>query len=122
MTTIASGKKDLIRTLLRGALGTCPCCGETRLFRSYLKPHASCESCGLRLDQFRADDAPAYFTILIVGHIVVPLMLSLEVAHQPSALVQCAIWLPLSLVMTLALLPRIKGTLIALLWALKVPS
>ncbi len=122
MITIASEKQDRLRTLLRGLLGRCPCCGEGRLFRSYLKPHASCEACGLRLDQFRADDAPAYFTILIVGHVVVPAMLSVEVAYHPSALVQCSIWLPLTLGMTLGLLPRIKGALIALMWSLKAPS
>ena len=57
--------------LTRGFKERCPACGEGRLYTKYLKVRPVCEHCGHDLAQYRADDAPPYFTILIVGHIVV---------------------------------------------------
>src|SRR5262249_62404166 len=71
----------------------------------------------------RAADAPAYFTILIVGHIVVPLVLLLErYGEQPPLWFHALLWLPLSVVLALYLLPHIKGTVIALLWVHRIPA
>jgi uncharacterized protein (DUF983 family) len=78
---------------------------------------STCPKCGLALEPFRADDAPAYFTIFAVGHIVVPLVLAFEkYGDQPPLWVHAALWLPLSVALALLLLPRIKGAVIALLW------
>lgn len=75
----------------------------------------------MSLEPFRADDAPAYFTILVVGHIVVPLVLALErYGEQPPLWFHAALWLPLSVILALLLLPRFKGAVIALLWAHRV--
>jgi uncharacterized protein (DUF983 family) len=71
---------------------------------------------------YRADDAPAYFTILFVGHILVPAMLTVEIAYHPSTALPLVIWLPLTTLLTCALLSRIKGALIGLRWALRVQS
>jgi len=68
---------------------------------------------GLPFEPLRADDAPAYFTIAIVGHVVVSGLLALETFVHPPTWVQLAIWLPLTLVMTLGLLPYIKGAVMA---------
>ena len=76
------------------------------------------ERAPLDLDQ-RADDAPAYFTILLVGHIVVPGILIAEQWYKPDTMIQLAIWLPVTLIATLALLPIIKGATIAAIWATK---
>lgn len=108
--------------LRRGIVGRCPACGVGRLFRGYLKPQPHCPRCGEDLLQYRADDAPAYFTILIVGHIVVPAMLMLEIAYHPSTALHLLLWIPLTLSLAILLLPRIKGALIGLQWALKVRS
>jgi uncharacterized protein (DUF983 family) len=108
--------------LWRGLRGRCPNCGTGRLFRSYVSQYPTCLSCGEDLSPYRADDAPAYFTILIVGHVVVPGMLILEINYHPPMVVHALLWLPLTLLMTLALLPRCKGMLIALLWSLGVRS
>ena len=78
---------------------------------------AACGSCGEELHHHRADDAPPYFTMLIVGHVLVGGALSLEKAFAPSMWVHMALWLPLTLVLSLWLLPRIKGALIGLQWA-----
>ena len=95
-------------------------CGLGKLFRGYIAPAPTCTVCGAELLAFRADDAPAYFTILVVGHIVVPGMLWLEVAHHPPMFVHLALWLPLTLVLTFGLLPYIKGAIVGLLWSLGV--
>lgn len=108
------------RSLRRGARLLCPACGLAGLFRSYLKPYDACPGCGEELHHHRADDAPPYFVILIVGHIVVPLALWLEMALSPSTTVQLAIWLPATALLALGLLPPTKGALIGLQWALRM--
>src|SRR5262245_51330630 len=90
--------------MLRGLAGRCPNCGKGRIFRSYLKVNPHCEVCDLDLAAFRSDDAPPYFTILIVGHIVLPAILILERAVELPLWLLAVIWIPLTLAFTLALL------------------
>ncbi len=106
----------------RGLCSRCPACGEGALFRGYVKQHQVCSHCGVDLFAYRADDAPAYFTILFVGHILVPAMLIVEFAYHPSTAIHLLLWLPLTALLSFALLPRIKGALIGLQWALQVRS
>lgn len=114
---------DFWTTLLRGWRGRCPHCGEGALFGAFLKMSNHCPACNLALEPYRADDAPAYFTIFIVGHIVVPLVLVLErYGDQPPLWFHALLWLPLSVVLALFLLPRVKGTVIALLWAQRIAA
>lgn len=88
------------------------------MFHRYLKVAPACGQCGEALHHHRADDAPAYFTILIVGHVIVPLALWMEMAHRPALWLHAAVWTPATLILALALLPAIKGALVALQWAL----
>lgn len=114
---------DFWTALLRGWQGHCPRCNKGRLFSSFLKMNGHCEVCDLALEPYRADDAPAYFTIFVVGHIVVPLVLLVERwGTEPPLWVHALLWLPLSVALALILLPRIKGAVIALLWAQKVAA
>jgi uncharacterized protein (DUF983 family) len=107
----------------RGWRGRCPRCGEGGLFSAFLKMCSRCPVCGLDLEPYRADDAPAYFTILAVGHIIVPLVLILErYGEQPPLWFHAVLWLPLSVVLALLLLPRVKGAVIALLWVYRVAA
>ena len=103
-----------------GARQCCPACGRGRLFRAFLKVADRCPHCAEELSHHRADDAPAYFTMVIVGHIVVAGILATEQAFAPPTWVQLAIWLPLLTVMSLLFLPRVKGALIGLQWALRM--
>ncbi len=57
--------------LLRGLKGLCPACGQTRAFQGYLRVKPDCVACGAPLGELRADDAPPYFTIFIVAHVVI---------------------------------------------------
>ena len=107
----------VIDAMWRGALGKCPACGVGRLFRGYLKVADTCAKCPAPLGLARADDAPPYFTIILVGHIVVPSMLILERAVTPPLWVHSAIWVPLTIALALALLRPIKGATLGALVA-----
>jgi uncharacterized protein (DUF983 family) len=104
--------------MLRGAKLACPSCGRGGMYRRYLKVADQCPSCGEELHHHRADDAPSYFTIVIVGHVVVSLLLAVEMAYRPPLWLHAALWLPLTVLLALLLLPSIKGALVSLQWAL----
>jgi uncharacterized protein (DUF983 family) len=110
--------RDVRRAMWRGFARRCPACGAAALFGRYLKVRDACPGCGEALHRHRADDAPAYFTILIVGHIVVGAVLPVERAFSPPLWLHGLLWGPLTLWLTLALLPRIKGSIVGLQWAL----
>lgn len=99
---------------------TCPACGKGALYKSYLKVNDTCPSCREELHHHRADDAPPYFTMMITGHVIVAGVLLLERHYAPEYWVHMAIWGPLLLVMSLWLLPRVKGALVGLQWALRM--
>jgi uncharacterized protein (DUF983 family) len=105
------------QALLRGFAGKCPSCGQGRMFRAFLKVNDNCPACGEELHHHQADDAPAYFDIAIVGHIVVPLALAVETAFAPSYWVHAALWLPLTLGLSLGFLQPIKGAIVGWQWA-----
>ena len=101
----------------RGFLGHCPNCGRGKMFRAFLKVADRCPACGEVLHHPRADDAPAYFVILIVGHVVVPLSLGVEVAFAPPYWLHAVIWLPLTIGMAIGLLQPVKGAIVGWQWA-----
>ena len=104
--------------MMNAALGRCPNCKQGRLYRQYLKVADQCPRCGEELHHHRADDAPPYFTIFIVGHLLVPMVLWTEKAWKPELYVHFSLWLPLAVIMTLTLLPVVKGAVVGLQWAL----
>lgn len=112
--------RSIPRSLLRGLAGRCPHCGRGRLFERYLKVVDRCPECDEVFSHHRADDAPPYFTMFIVGHIVVGLMLAVEVRYTPALWIHAALWFPLTIVLALALLPRIKGAIVGLQWAARM--
>lgn len=103
--------------LLRGWRRRCPSCGGGPLLAGYLTVRDSCANCSEALHHHRADDMPAWATILIVGHVLAFLLLTVESAFRPPLWVHWAIWPALILGMTLWLLPRIKGMVVAMQWA-----
>jgi uncharacterized protein (DUF983 family) len=106
------------QSLLRGARLKCPACGTGSMFHRYLKVADDCSHCGEALHHQRADDAPTYFTIVIVGHVVVSLVLAVEMAYRPPMWLHAALWLPLTVILALVVLAPVKGSLVALQWAL----
>jgi uncharacterized protein (DUF983 family) len=105
----------LLTQMGRGLVGRCPACGQSPLFAGYLRVVPVCAHCGAPLGELRSDDAPPYITILIVGHIVVGLLLMMETNFSPPLWLEAAILLPLTLILTLALLRPVKGATVGLM-------
>lgn len=111
------GERPLKPALLRGWRRRCPSCGAGPILQGYLTVRESCAVCGEPLHHHRADDGPAYLTILIVGHVMAPLILWAFVTFRPEPLVLATSFTVGCVALSLWLLPRIKGALVALQWA-----
>ena len=121
-TSLPSGTtRDKWLSVRRGFTGHCPACGEGKIFHAYLKVSETCPNCGEELHHHRADDAPPYFTILIVGHVIGAGMLWAEESNDAIPLwIHSLVWPIVTLALCLMLLPRIKGALIGYQWALRM--
>ena len=111
-------RRPVIQAMLRGAFNRCMKCGRGHLFNGFLKNNTTCSVCGEEFHHHRADDAPPYFTITIVGHIIIPALLVVEVLWRPAIWIHMTLWLPLTVLLSLGLMRPIKGALIGLQWAL----
>lgn len=106
--------------VLRGIIGRCPHCGEGKLFARYLKQVDNCEFCGANLGKIRADDGPAWLTIMIVGHILAPiLLLVIPDATAPDWLLVLG-FTSLAFILAILVLPRAKGIFIGILWRMSL--
>ncbi len=108
--------------MLRGLRGLCPSCGAGKLFYRYLKVEPTCQGCGHDLDRYPADDGPAYFTVLLVGHLVIVPFLILGAGWIWKASLWVVVPAALAAVgaITLTALPIIKGAVVGLLYALDI--
>jgi uncharacterized protein (DUF983 family) len=104
----------LSEAVLRGIACKCPRCGRGKLYAGFLTLKPKCEVCGLDYAFMDSGDGPAVFVIMIAGAIVVASALIVEVKYQPPFWVHAALWLPLTLAVTLWPLRAIKSLLIAL--------
>ncbi|MDA5092814.1 DUF983 domain-containing protein [Aliiroseovarius sp. KMU-50] len=95
----------------------CPNCGDGALLHSYLKVNDCCSECGEELFHQRADDGPAYLTILIVGHVLGIAMHILYTQFEPEPLVFALSLSVIAVISSLLLLPRMKGLMVAYQWA-----
>ncbi len=87
------------------------------MMRSYLQVQRACPACGEELHHHRADDGPAYLTILIVGHLMAPLILWAFVSLRPDPLLLAGTFAAGCVALSLFLLPRLKGAMVGLQWA-----
>ena len=121
MSTRAVSPAELDRpigeAIRRGARGRCPACGQARIFTGYLKVKDHCPACGEALHHHRADDGPAYLTILIVSHLAAPLLLLVYTLYRPSTGVLIGAFLGGATVLSIVLLPIIKGGWVGFQWA-----
>ena len=117
---IGDGERAVGPALWRGFRCRCPACGLGSIFHAFLKVDDACPSCHATLAHQRADDAPPYFVMVIVGHVVVGLMLPVEIVFRPPLWLHAALWIPLTLGLALTLLPRVKGAIVGLQWALRM--
>ena len=98
----------------RGFNKICPQCAGSPIFKKYIKTYNKCKKCGLKLSDYKSDDGPAYITIFIVGHILIPIILLIEKYFSPPILSQMILWPIITIAMSLWLLPRIKGAFIGI--------
>jgi len=110
-------EKSVWTGIRRGIVCHCPNCGKGRLFEGFLKPTAHCEVCGNDNRIYPSDDLPPYLTVFVVGHVVVGLFLWVDLNFSIAVWTQLAIWLPLTGLLSLALLPVMKGVAIGICWA-----
>lgn len=103
--------------LMRGWRRRCPNCGAGPMLEGYLKVREACPVCHEELHHQRADDGPAYLTILIVGHLMAPIILWAFTEFRPDPLVLASIFTVGCVALCLYLLPRLKGAMVALQWA-----
>ncbi len=109
--------RQVANPLIAGVLCRCPRCGEGALFDGFLQVADRCESCEFDFAKADSGDGPAVFVMMVVGFLVVIPAMLVQIAYDPPVWIQLIIWLPLGLILTLALLRPFKATLIALQFA-----
>ncbi len=106
----------------RGLRSTCPNCGEAKLFRAFLKPVEHCENCGVNWGEVRADDGPAWASMLVAGHLIAPAF------HWVVFKTDWPSWVTISglsiilVGLCIALLQPMKGLFMAIIWDKGAPT
>ena len=115
-TDLQANRHFSFSVLWRGIQRRCPRCGIGAILTGYLKPESSCLHCGEDFSHVSADDGPAWLTLLIVGHAIVPLMLVFGRDNAIPAWFSITSLTLITLVGVYLILPRAKGAFIALIW------
>jgi uncharacterized protein (DUF983 family) len=115
------GEITLKTAMWRGLMGRCPHCGKGALMQGYLKQVESCAVCGEKLGHIRADDAAPWLTIIVVGHVFLPLAFLVNVDWMPTWAAM-AMWSICFAAIALAILPRAKALFIGVLWQTRAPG
>ncbi len=113
----ADPERPLWPAVRHGLMCRCPNCGSGPLLRAYLKVRDACPVCGEDYSHQRADDGPAYLTILIVGHLLAPVIYFTFTTFRPAPMTMALGFSALTIALALFLLPRLKGMLVAFQWA-----
>lgn len=109
--------RSVRKSLMRGWRKRCPACGSGPLLRDYLTVRDTCPVCSEELHHHRADDGPAWATIMISGHLLAPMMLLVFKVFRPEGWVMALGFSIVFLLLSLFLLPRLKGAFVAVQWA-----
>jgi uncharacterized protein (DUF983 family) len=114
---VVPNDRQFLPVLPRALKGRCPACGGAPLFRAFLKPEDHCRACGQDWTHQQADDFPAYIVILLLGHVLVPIVVSVNMAFSPPLVAQMLFWPTLTAVLAIAMIQPAKGAVIAWQWA-----
>lgn len=106
--------------LQRGLRNRCPACGNAPLFARFLRTDPHCRACGQPWDNHGADDFPAYIVVLLLGHIIVPLMIEVNLAFALPFAVQAALWPGLATILAVLLIQPVKGAVIGYMWSRRI--
>lgn len=113
----ARPERPALPAILHGLRRCCPNCGEGRLFQGYLTLVPTCPACGEDLSHARADDGPAYLSILLTAKIMGSLQLLTYDLLRPDPWVLAASFSAGVVAMALFLFPRFKGLIVGVQWA-----
>ena len=113
----AGHEREMRPAILRGLREKCPNCGRGSLFSKYLKVRDTCAECGEELCHHRADDGPAYLTILIVCHVMGFVLHATFGYLRDDPFLLAILLCTMALAMSLWMLPRMKGLVVAVQWA-----
>ena len=108
--------------LKRGLAMKCPNCGKAKLFRTFLKPVEHCPSCGVNWGDVRADDGPAWGSMLVAGHLTAPVFHGIVFKTDIPTWASITVISLLLVLLCLALLQPIKGLFMAIIWAKGAPT
>jgi uncharacterized protein (DUF983 family) len=117
-----SSRPSLWRAVRRAVGGRCPNCGEGKLMRSYLKSVERCAVCDEAYGHIRSDDAAPWLTILVVGHIIVPLLLVVEQNTAWPTWLAMTVWPLAAFALAMLFLPRAKQLFVGLIWVTRAPG
>jgi uncharacterized protein (DUF983 family) len=110
-------KPSMLSILARGLQRKCPQCGEGAVLSGYVAMVPACAVCGESFAHISADDAPPWLTIIVVGHIMISLVMTIEMNFKFPMLAEAAFLVAVAGVLTALLMPVSKGVVIAVLWA-----
>ena len=106
----------LMTAIRRGLARRCPHCGKGATLTGYLTRVPACTDCGTDFSEIRADDGPAWATLIVVGHVLAPLMVMLGRDDRIPVWAAIALLSAAMLAGVAWTLPRAKGLFIALIW------
>ena len=109
--------RPMRQAMVRGWRQRCPACGSGPMLQGYLKVRDHCPVCDEALHHHRADDGPAYLTIVVVGKLLTPLIFWVFTAFRPDPVVMSVAFSIAAVALSLYLLPRLKGMLVAIQWS-----
>ena len=110
-------ERPIMPAVMKGWRRRCPNCGTGPLLSGYLKVRDTCPVCREELHHHRADDGPAYLTILIVLHLMAPVLHVAYVRFRPEPLILFTVLAVGCVALSLYLLPRLKGVIVAIQWS-----
>jgi len=103
----------MLSSVATGLRCACPRCGRGRLYKGLLTVREACDDCGLDLSRLNSEDGAAFFIIVVVSAVVIPLALWVEFALKPPLWVHLVIWLPVIVGGAIALMRPLKAWLVA---------
>ncbi|MBA2934018.1 DUF983 domain-containing protein [Sphingomonas sp. CGMCC 1.13654] len=115
-----SAQRDTKHAILLGLAGRCPHCGKGRLFDGGLRSARECSVCQEDLTPQRADDFPAYLVILVLGHLLVPIVVLVNMAWDLPLWSQMVGWCVLAVLIAVLMIRPAKGAVIGAQWALRM--
>ncbi|WP_454886011.1 DUF983 domain-containing protein [Sphingomonas oryzagri] len=118
--TESFAERNWKKAVLSGMADRCPACGQARLFARGLRTAPHCPACGQDWSAQRADDFPAYLVILILGHVLVPIVVAVNIAWDVPLLPQMIAWSLLAIAIAVLMIRPAKGAVIGAQWALRM--